>query len=166
MGMGSDAGRTYMCRDIGGDAHLIPEGELVQRTSVYLVAVRDDGVLLVRDGYAGQGLWDLPGGGLEEGEDYLDALDRELGEETGLRLEGEPVYLGEFIEYFYDLRSGAGWEATRRYYAGEVEGTMAVGGNGTDVTACEFVALPPDASETGAVARKMIQLALERVLER
>ncbi|MEU0539737.1 NUDIX domain-containing protein [Nocardia sp. NPDC005978] len=160
--MGSHAGRTYLCRDINGDAHLVPEEDLIQRTSAYIVAIRDDTVLLVRDGYAGQGLWDLPGGGLEEGEDHLDALDRELLEETGLRLEGEPVYLTEFIEYFFDLGTRSGWESTRRYYAGGVTGSTMVGGNGTDVTACEFRPLPLNTSEAGAVARKITELALSR----
>ena len=46
----------------------------------------DDRLLLVRvaDGYSGAGLWTLPGGGLEFGEDPADAVLRELTEETGL----------------------------------------------------------------------------------
>ncbi|MFJ9370682.1 NUDIX domain-containing protein [Nocardia sp. NPDC101769] len=91
--------RMYLCSDINGDAQLVPETELVQRTSVYLVAPCDKAVLLVRDGTGQNGRWDLPGGGLEPGEGRLDALDRELLEETGLRLAGRLAYLCEFVEY-------------------------------------------------------------------
>ncbi|MFE2957785.1 NUDIX domain-containing protein [Nocardia tengchongensis] len=100
--------KTYLCRDINGDAHLVADADLVQRTSVYVVVVRSDAVLLVRDGTGRDGLWDLPGGGVESGEERLSALGRELFEETGLRLEGEPSYLCEFTEYFFDLQSRRG----------------------------------------------------------
>jgi ADP-ribose pyrophosphatase YjhB (NUDIX family) len=43
------------------------------------------------------GLWDAPGGFLEEGEDPLDGLRRELREETGLEVEP-----GRFVGTFVD----------------------------------------------------------------
>ncbi len=59
------------------------------RRSAILLAIDDDGrVLLVGQGggpFAGE--WLLPGGGLEPGESFEDALAREVLEETGLNVE-------------------------------------------------------------------------------
>ena len=56
------------------------------RLSVYAYIVSDGAVLLtqVADGYPDEGHWTLPGGGLDWGEHPLDALRREIYEETGL----------------------------------------------------------------------------------
>jgi 8-oxo-dGTP pyrophosphatase MutT (NUDIX family) len=37
------------------------------------------------------GWWELPGGGIDPGESYLDAAVREIGEETGLRISPQQV---------------------------------------------------------------------------
>lgn len=49
------------------------------------VAVQDDHLLMIRRGTPpGLGLWSLPGGRVERGELMLEAVVREVGEETGL----------------------------------------------------------------------------------
>lgn len=49
-----------------------------------LVMDADNHVLMVRLVFPHGAFWVLPGGGIDEGEDHMDALHRELLEETGL----------------------------------------------------------------------------------
>jgi ADP-ribose pyrophosphatase YjhB (NUDIX family) len=61
----------------------------VQRVAAYAVIVRDGQILLSRlaPHVSREGLWTLPGGGLDHGEDPRDAVVREVYEETGLSLQ-------------------------------------------------------------------------------
>jgi len=68
------------------------------------VVEQDGRVLLGRRGNdPGRGLWDLPGGFVDEGEHPLAALHRELAEETGLEVE-PTEFLGVWMQP-YDGRS-------------------------------------------------------------
>ena len=55
----------------------------------------DDKVFLVRHSYVAG--WHLPGGGVEVGETFLEALRRELVEEGRIELTGEPALHGLFF---------------------------------------------------------------------
>ena len=61
-----------------------------------------DGKILLSHG-AAKGLWMIPGGGLEEGEDERECCIREVAEETGYRIEPEACVL-ETVEYFRSLK--------------------------------------------------------------
>ncbi|NHM17534.1 NUDIX domain-containing protein [Tritonibacter mobilis] len=59
-----------------------------------IVRSEDGKFLLVRHTYTPG--WHLPGGGVEKGETAVAALENELLQETGLQLEGEPLFHGVF----------------------------------------------------------------------
>lgn len=58
----------------------------MQRVAAYAVIIRDGQILLskIAPHISAEGLWTLPGGGLDHGEDPRDAVVREVHEETGL----------------------------------------------------------------------------------
>ena len=64
------------------------------------LCVEDERVLLARRAAEPfEGRWDIPGGFLEEGEDPVDGLRRELKEETGLDVEPER-FLGVWMDRY------------------------------------------------------------------
>lgn len=148
-----------LCRDINGDVHIVNRSELIGRTSVYGVMQDENSILLVRDRTRTDEKWDLPGGGIDLNEDLLEALKREIKEETELDIVGEPQKICEFVEYFYDVESEKGWESTRHFYKVAFIGTPHMTGNGNDVTEARYFKEPLSPNEIASVARKIIKLA-------
>lgn len=68
------------------------------RTVVGAIAIRDGAALLLRRNAADfmGGLWEIPSGVVESGEDSLSALQREVLEETGLSITEVIKQLGSF----------------------------------------------------------------------
>lgn len=84
----------------------------------FAVLRRDDRILLVRnerviDGQATT-TWDLPGGQVEPGELLLETLARELDEEIGVALQGEPRFL--FVQDGERVRAGRRLHAWRSFF--------------------------------------------------
>ncbi|CAL9445139.1 NUDIX hydrolase [Streptomyces sp. NPDC057838] len=93
--------------------------------SCVLLLDADDRILLLRyaPGQPGAGLWGLPGGMLDHGEDPLGAARREVCEETGIVLDGTPELIG------YDHRAdvkGTGPVLDFYYYGGRLPADPAV----------------------------------------
>jgi 8-oxo-dGTP diphosphatase len=113
-------------------------------TTVGALVVDDDGRLLLvrraRDPYGGT--WDVPGGFLDEAEHPLDALRRELLEETGLEVEP-----GEFVDARLDRYGGGPDAATtlNLYWAAHVTGgEPAAGDDAAELRWFPGDELPPD----------------------
>jgi ADP-ribose pyrophosphatase YjhB (NUDIX family) len=84
--------------------------------------VRDDAgrLLLTRRAYAPfEGKWDLPGGFLNEGEHPLDAIRRELREETGLDVEPER-FVGVWMDRYGE--DGSGEHTLNLYWTARADG--------------------------------------------
>jgi 8-oxo-dGTP diphosphatase len=97
------------------------------RVGVGAVVFREDRVLLVRRGIApAQGLWAIPGGGLELGESLREGAEREILEETGVTIRaGEPIFTCDACERDSDGRVRFHYvivDLAAEYVKGEVKG--------------------------------------------
>ncbi|MCR5254610.1 MAG: NUDIX domain-containing protein [Acetatifactor sp.] len=96
------------------------EWPIYERTGVRAVIRRGEKVMMQQNK---KGLYKLPGGGVQKGEEYEDALRREVEEETGLIVKPDSlISLGEILEMREDIFSnGLKFVQHSYYYICEVE---------------------------------------------
>jgi ADP-ribose pyrophosphatase YjhB (NUDIX family) len=107
-----------------------------------VVLDRDDRVFLVKHSYV-RG-WHLPGGGVEVGETFRDALRRELAEEGRIELSGEPALHGLFFNSHVSRRDHVAVYLVRQFRQDRLPEPN------REIVACGFFeagALPADTTE-------------------
>jgi ADP-ribose pyrophosphatase YjhB (NUDIX family) len=78
-----------------------------------VVLDEEDRVFLVKHSYVSG--WHLPGGGVETGETFLDALKRELIEEGRIEISGEPLLHGLFFNSHVSRRDHVAVYVVRQF---------------------------------------------------
>ena len=84
-----------------------------RRLPAGLVLDENGRVMLVKHGYVAG--WHLPGGGVEVGETFMQALARELSEEANVVLEGPPILHGLFFNRRVSRRDHIAVYVVRRF---------------------------------------------------
>jgi 8-oxo-dGTP pyrophosphatase MutT (NUDIX family) len=107
-----------------------------------VVLDHDNRVFLVKHSYVTG--WHLPGGGVEVGETFRDALQRELAEEAGIELSGEPALHGLFFNSHVSRRDHVAVYLIRHFRQDRPPAPN------REIVACGFfdvAALPADTTE-------------------
>jgi 8-oxo-dGTP pyrophosphatase MutT (NUDIX family) len=102
----------------------------------------DNRIFLVKHSYVSG--WYLPGGGVEVGETFRDALARELMEEGRIELTGEPGLHGVFFNSYASRRDHVAVYVVRHFRQDRLPEPN------REIAACGFFgasALPPDTTE-------------------
>ena len=144
--------------DRNGQEYEFEESEYIYRKSVYGLYIKDDSVLMIMDDRSGK--WELPGGGVEEGESDLQNLQREMLEETGLEMPDQEInLLDSEISYYYALLKKSPMKTDRFYYLVKElreDDKILENGNNDDVAAAKYV--PISDLENTNIAKKDLEV--------
>ncbi|TGN17067.1 RNA pyrophosphohydrolase [Leptospira idonii] len=89
------------------------------RKNVGMVVFNHSGSVIVGERNQFPGSWQFPQGGIDEGEDYIDAAKRELWEELGIK---NAVYVGEYPDWIpYDFPNNLGLNSHLQKFRGQLQ---------------------------------------------
>jgi 8-oxo-dGTP diphosphatase len=155
--------RQIHCVDLRGRDHVVNTEDLSYRPAAYGFIVHDGCLLLYHSDKSGT--WMLPGGGIELGETAIEALNREIQEEVGLRVQRPEFFFADDV-FYYNEKIQQAWQVYSLYYRADpvlTDGQI-VPQAGAETTALEWIPLdhvrPEDFHVTGMEAvRKFLQFS-------
>lgn len=97
--------------DVDGKIFKVDSKSLIFNPAVYGVVIKKNKILLlpVNNKYA------LPGGSIEMGEDHIDALKREIKEETGLSVKPIKI-LSIYTSLYKSFKTGTNYHCVQLFY--------------------------------------------------
>jgi 8-oxo-dGTP pyrophosphatase MutT (NUDIX family) len=131
--------------DIDGNVVEKPEGvEAVWRPSVYGLYVKNRAVLMCSSKL--HDFWEFPGGGIEEGESFEDALKREFEEEAQLKIVSFEKIPYHFVQRNAKFINGKFYKTLLFYYLITDVESGAERAEGENIVSAEFIDLnsPPE----------------------
>lgn len=128
---------------------------------IYGVCVRDGKVLMIRKGRGPyKGLLDLPGGRIEPGEGFEEALGRELDEETGAKvLESRFLCVSEYRCEWVSEGEEKAFHHVALYYEVELDDVdLKEGPDGHDSEGAVWVSVPVAKEMISPIACKPLEM--------
>lgn len=122
---------------------------------IYGVCVVEGKVLMIKKGRGPyESLWDLPGGKIELGESFVEALTREFDEETGVKvLEQTPLCVSEYHCTWVSAGEEKAFHHVALYYTVTLESNdIKYGPDGHDSNGAEWVTYPVPEEEVSPIA--------------
>lgn len=148
------------CLDYYGDAHVVDSGDLIDRPSSYGIFIDNCHVLLTQNPSSLR--WELPGGGVDEGETYEQALIREFIEEVGVKPTGNFDLIAGWTEHFFAGRKA--YRSFRQFYSVKNildRHNLLADGNGEDSAQAKFI--PIDELDNLKITKTIKELILQSV---
>lgn len=128
---------------------------------IYGICVQDGKVLMIRKGRGPyKGLLDLPGGKIEPGEAFIEALNREFDEETGAKvLSHKPLCVSEYRCQWVSEGEEKAFHHVALYNTVELDAVnLKQGPDGHDSEGAQWVMIPLSASDAAPIAHDVLHL--------